>query len=208
MKKTMAFIRWSILLMVCFWWISGCTGRPYLIVDYRLPPAARQLTGQAVRLEIKDLREDPYIFTPRAKIEFRDFKERYSLAWIKEDNSRDLAGEHDLKGLFAEAFKKRLQMHGVEVVPPERMETPIFEVELKAFKIDLQKHKWLANVSYVVNLSSDGQWIAHQKVVGSAERVKIIGRKGADTVLSEIFTEILNRLDIVHLFEQAKLAAI
>lgn len=194
-----------VILLGCFGWLTGCSGRPYLIVDYHLPAATRQLTGQSVRLEIKDLREDPYIFTPRAKIEFRDFKERYSLAWIMEDNSRELAGEYNLKNLFAEAFKKRLQMHGVTIVPQEQMDVPVFEVELKAFKIDLQGRKWLANVSYMTNLSSDGQWIAHQKVVGNAERVKIIGRKGADTVLSEIFTEMLNRLDIVHLFEQAKL---
>jgi hypothetical protein len=98
-------------------------------------------------------------------------------------------------------------MHGVQIAEANKMNVPVFEIELKAFKIDFQKQKWLANLSYVANLSNDGQWIAHQKIAGSAERLKIIGRKGADTILSEIFTEMINRLDIVHLFEQAKLTA-
>jgi hypothetical protein len=45
----------------------------------------------------------------------------------------------------------------------------------------------------------------HETVVGNAERINIIGRKGADTVISEIFTDMLNRVDIVKLFAQAKL---
>lgn len=193
------------IIISCATVIGGCAGRFYLIVDYRLPPATDDLKGQVVRLNVSDVREDRYIFTPRAQLEFRDFKERYSLAWIMEDQSRILAGEHDLRELFAEAFTKRLERMGIEIAPPSQTKTPVFEVVLKTFKIDLQDRKWIANVSYNVNLSSDNQWIAHEKVTGTAERIKVIGRKGADTVISEIFTEILNRVDIVKLFEQAKL---
>ena len=205
MRKIIACLGWSAILLGCLWWIAACMGRPYLIIDYQLPQTAQQLTGQTVRLEVKDLRDDPYVFTPRATIEFKDFEERYSLAWIMEGQSRVLAGEYDLKDLFAEAFKKRLQQLGVTIAPKEKSNTPVFEIDLKTFKIDLQDHKWLASVSYVVNLTNDGQWIAHENVVGNAERIKIIGRKGADTVISEIFTDMLNRVDIVKLFAQAKL---
>lgn len=205
MHKSMINVSRWVFVLCCIGWINACTGRPYLIIDYRLPPETPQLSGQAVRLEVKDQREDLHIFTPRARIEFRDFKERYSLAWITEDQSRVLAGEHDLQSLFAEAFAKRLQRLGVQVAPGHRQDTPVFEVELKTFKIDLQNHKWLADVGYVVNLSNDGQWVAHERIIGNAERVKIIGRKGADTVMSDIFTDMLNRVDIIKLFGQARL---
>lgn len=193
------------IVLSCMAAIGGCAGRSYLIVDYRLPTATDRLKGQVVRLNVTDVREDRYIFTPRAQIEFRDFQERYSLAWIMEDQSRVLAGEHDLRELFSEAFTKRLERTGIEIGPPSQTRLPVFEVVLKTFKIDLQDRKWIARVSYDVNLSSDNQWIAHEKVSGTAERVKVIGRKGADTVISEIFTDIINRVDIVKLFEQAKL---
>jgi hypothetical protein len=204
LKSTPPIRRWILFLGMVLW-LTGCTGRPYLIVDYRLPPAQLELNGHTVRLEVRDLRDDLYIFTPRARVEFRDFKERYSLAWITEGQDRVLAGEHDLKGLFTEAFKKRLEELGVQIVSQGRSDTPVFEVDLKELKIDLQNHKWMASVSYVATLNRDGQWIAREKIVGTAERVKIIGRKGADTVFSDIFTDILNRLDIIKLFEQAKL---
>jgi len=193
------------IILTCMTVIGGCAGRSYLMVDYRLPPSTDQLKGHMVRLNVSDVREDRHIFTPRARIEFRDFQEKYSLAWIMEDQSRVLAGEYDLRELFAEAFTKRLERTGIEIAPASQTRVPVFEVVLKTFKIDLQDHKWIANVSYNVNLSSDNQWIAHEKVAGTAERVKVIGRKGADTVISEIFTDILNRVDILKLFEQAKL---
>lgn len=205
MRKTMRYIGWWMLFFGWIWWLNACTGRPYLIVDYQVPHASQQLAGQSVRLEIKDMREDPYIFTPRASMEFRDFEERYALAWIMEDQSRILAGEHDLQNLFKEAFKKRLEVLGVSVVPDHQETAPLFEVDLKEFKIDLQNHKWMAKVSYMVNLGKDEKTIAHENVVGTAERTKIIGRKGADTVISEIFSDMLNRVDIIKLFENAEL---
>jgi hypothetical protein len=207
MGKTRSFFGWLMFFIVCIWWLSACTGRPYLIVDYQVPTASYQLAGQSVRLQINDLREDPYIFSPRASIEFRDFKERYALAWIMEDRSRILAGEHDLQNLFKEAFKKRLEVIGVSVVSGRQSSAPLFEVDLKEIKIDLQQRKWMANVSYRVSLSKDQNLIAHEKVVGTAERVKIIGRKGADTVISEIFSDMINRVDLIQLFEKAKLTS-
>jgi hypothetical protein len=207
MGKTRSFFGCLMFFIVCIWWLSACTGRPYLIVDYQVPTASHQLAGQSVRLQINDLREDPYIFSPRASIEFRDFKERYALAWIMEDRSRILAGEHDLQNLFKEAFKKRLEVIGVSVVSGHQSSAPLFEVDLKEIKIDLQQRKWMANVSYRVSLSKDQNLIAHEKVVGTAERVKIIGRKGADTVISEIFSDMINRVDLIQLFEKAKLTS-
>jgi hypothetical protein len=42
-------------------------------------------------------------------------------------------------------------------------------------------------------------------VTGSAERLKVMGRGGAEKVIGEIFTEMINRLNIERLFAQAKL---
>lgn len=201
-NKLLAIVFGSFLFLVV---TIGCAGRPYLIVDYSLPEASKRLEGQTVQLVIKDLRQESKIFTPSAAAQFEGFKDRYSLAWIENDGTRILAGEHDLKGLFRESFQKRLEILGVRVTDQESSHAPVFEVILRRFKIDLSSRMWQADVSYEATLSKDSQLIARESIQGTAERVKIIGRKGADTVLSDIFSDIINRADIVKLFEQAKL---
>ena len=60
-------------------------------------------------------------------------------------------------------------------------------------------------MEYEANLTKDSQIIARETVRGSAERVKIIGSREAEKVVGDLFSDILNRLDIEKLFEQAML---
>lgn len=196
----------TILFVIAFLLLltSGCAHRPYLIVDYKVPPASELLAGQKARIEIKDARADDQIFTPAAAQEFPGFENRYSLSWVT-DKERIAAGEKSLSGLFEEAFKKRLEQMGATVLPMNSDNAPLFQVILQKMKIDLKDRKWMTAVVFEANLFMDNQLVARETVSGSAERVKIVGRKGADDTLSDIFTDIINRLDIVKLFQQAKL---
>ncbi len=202
-KSVSGFLYLFLLCAAIITITAGCAGRAYLMVDYTVPPASRQLQNLSVRVDIKDIRQEKRVLSPSAKYHFQGFQGRYSLAWVTPDNGRILAGEHDLQNLFRAAFSKRLQQLGVGVT--EKNQTPIFTVVLKEFKIDLQDRKWLAKVSYETNLTRDGSLIARETATGNAERIRIIGRKGADVVLSEIFTDIVNRVNIVHLFQKAKM---
>ena len=195
----------SIFLFLIAFLLSGCAARPYLIVDYQIPAASTQLQGQELRIEVKDMRTDSDIFTTAAAQQFEGFEGRYSLAWVSGDRNRVLAGEHDLSSLFLETFKKRLQQMGVAVVSNDRSSAPLFIVSLKTFKIDLRDHKWTAHMNYEAGLSVGSQVLAKESVNGESERVRIIGRKGADDNLSSLFTEMINRLDIYKLYQQAKL---
>jgi hypothetical protein len=60
-------------------------------------------------------------------------------------------------------------------------------------------------MSYEAKLIKDGTVLAAQIIEGEAERVKVMGRKEADTVTGEIFTDMVNRLDLSRLFQQAQL---
>ena len=194
----------AILLIVAS--ICGCAGtRPYLIVDYEVPRISDQLVGQKVRIEVKDVRQDLQVFTPAAAEHFKDFQNRYSLTWVSENKSRILAGEKNLQELFLETFKKRLQQMGAEVVYTDRADIPLFQVLINSMKVDLKDRKWSAQAGYEASLSVDNQIIAREKVSGQGEKPYIIGRKGADDSLSDIFTSVINRVDIVKLFQQAKM---
>ena len=76
------------------------------------------------------------------------------------------------------------------------------QVEIKIFKIDLINRKWKANVSYETSLTADGKNIVKETVSGKAERVKLVGSKAAQEVVGDLFTDMINRLDINRLFDQ------
>jgi hypothetical protein len=197
--------RRSILAAMCLLLSAGCAGRTYLMVDYQLPPESEALRGQLVRLTVQDVRAETTILSSSAAKEFDNFKDHYSLAFVTATGERAFKGDQDLVNLFRSAFRKRLELLGVEVLEFAKADVPVFEIVIKELSIDLKDRKWLTKVGYEANLSSDSRIIARENITGEAERLKIIGRKGADTVFSDIFTEIINRVDIVKLFRQTKL---
>ena len=184
---------------------SGCAGRKYLIVDYQVPAKTSQLEGQRVRFKVEDRRESREVLSPGAAYEFPEFSGIYSLAWVIPGQERVLAGEHHLDQLFRITFIKRLASMGIIIVDDHDAAAPRLTIQLKQFTIDLENHEWQARISYDAILSAEGHPTSKQNVRGSAERVRIIGRKGADTVLSEIFSDVVNRLDLIKLFEGAEL---
>jgi len=183
----------------------NCAGRTYLIVDYTIPEATQQLMDQSVRLRIDDQREDRKIMSPSAAAQFEAFNDRYSLAWITPQRGKVLAGEHDLKTLFERAFEKRLLLMGAETTADSDLQAPELSIALEGFTIDLQGKKWVAEVAYRATLTQENHPVTREQIRGSAERIRIIGRKGADMVISDIFTEVVNRLDMAALFRKAEL---
>ena len=184
---------------------SGCAGRNYLIVDYQVPKTSHELDGQIVKLQVEDGRPSGSVLLPDAAYQFPEFSGIYSLAWIMPGQERILAGEHPLVELFKTVFEKRLAEQGVSTVSTSDARVPLLTITLKQFSLDLQNHKWMADLSYDAVLNQTGHPIARENVHGSAERVRIIGRKGADMVLSDIFSDVVNRLDFPKLFRNAKL---
>ena len=185
--------------------ISGCAGRNYLMVDFRMAAASPELSGQTVRLQVEDRRQPGTVLAPGAAYQFPDFSGIYSLALIMPDQARVLAGEHQLSGLFETAFEKRLAELGVGTTDADGPEVPLMTITLKQFTLDLKDHKWMADLSYDAALTLKDHPSARENVRGSAERVRVMGLTGADTVISEIFSDVVNRLDIPKLFRNAEL---
>lgn len=198
----------SFIILACMFFAGslwGCAGRTYLIVDYQVPMASEQLKGQTVQLQIDDQRGTKTIFSRTAADQFPSFNDRYSLAWIMPDKERILAGEYDLTTLFRNSFEKRLTLMDAAVSNDNTSQPPVLAITLQKFTIDLQGRKWVANVSYQAILTKPGHPAAKEQINGNAERVRVIGRKGADMVISEIFTDVVNRMDLQKLFQRAEL---
>ena len=194
-----------LVVLICIASFSGCAGRNYLIVDYQVPTTSHELDGQIVRLQVEDARQSGSILSPHAAYQFPEFSGIYSLAWILPSQERVLAGEHQLMALFKTVFEKRLAELGVSTVNTDDARVALLTITLKQFRLDLRSHKWMADLSYDAVLTQPDHPTAKENIHGSAERARIIGRKGADTVLSDIFSDVVNRLDFPKLFRNAKL---
>ena len=194
----------TILLLataMCF----SCAKKSYIDVDYRLPAPADTLAGRTVFVETRDLRIDTEIFNKRAKEKFEHFTGLFSLSVEMPEDQQKVLGAYELPMLFEVAFKQRLKKLGVGAATRPSPKVPVFQININQFRVNLIGQKWMADISYEANLAHDTQLVAREVVTGSAERLKVIGSGGAEKVIGEIFTDMINRLNIERLFQQAKL---
>ena len=101
------------------------------------------------------------------------------------------------------AFAQRLQRLGVDVIDRPSPETLRFQIGINQFRIGLDGNTWRTDISYKASLVEDGKTVASETVTGSAKRPKIAGRGGAEKAISEIFTDVINQLDIQMLFSKS-----
>jgi uncharacterized lipoprotein YajG len=194
----------TLLLLVvtgCF----ACAKKSYIDVSYRLPSTADTLAGRTVFVETHDLRNDTEIFNKRTNENFQHFTGLFSLTLVTPDDQSKVVGAYPLPKLFEAALTQRLQKLGVRVSAAPSPSVPVFQININQFHINLVGQKWMADISYEVSLTQDTQLVALEVVSGSAERLKVMGSGGAEKVIGEIFTDMINRLDIERLFQQAKL---
>jgi hypothetical protein len=105
--------------------------------------------------------------------------------------------------LISEIFRQRLQSFGVRVSASGAGAPNTLEIKLKQFELDLARRKWVVKMSYQASLLNEGRYVATESVNGSAERLKVTGKSDAEKVLSELITDMVNKLDIATIFEQA-----
>ena len=192
-----------VLLAASLTW--SCAKKSYIDVDYRLPSSEGSLSGRTVFVETRDLRNETEIFNKRAKDKFEHFTGLFALSLAMPEEQNKVLGAYTLPMLFETALEQRLQTLGVKTNSEPSAEIPTFQIRINQFRINLIGQKWLADVSYEVSLTQDTQLVAREVVTGSAERLKVMGIGGAEKVIGEIFTEMINRLNIERLFAQAKL---
>jgi hypothetical protein len=204
LKNVKGWMKLTLLLLVvtgCF----ACAKKSYIDVDYRLPSVADTLAGRTVFVETRDLRSDTEIFDKRASENFEHFTGLFSLSLVMPDDQSKIIGAYPLPKLFETALTQRLQKLGVAVSAAPSKSVPVFQININQFHINLVGQKWMADISYEVSLTQDMQPVAREVVSGSAERLKVMGSGGAEKVIGEIFTDMINRLNIERLFQQAKL---
>jgi hypothetical protein len=182
--------------------VGACASKSYIGVNYRLPVASDDLKGKRVFLECRDIRSDKTIFGQKAKAEFKHFTGLFALS-VHQGKKPFVAGAFDLPSLFKEAFKRRFENSGLEVLTHHEKTIPVLEIDIKEFRLDLVDRKWVAEIRYEARLLKGDLLLVTKTISGEAERLKVIGQGDAEKVLGDIFTDIVNRLDFHKLLEQA-----
>jgi len=192
------------VLMLSFL-LTSCASIPYISVNYRIPAGEAPSKGLTVALVTLDERKTKEIIGPGAKNDYKNYAGDISYSLTKGSGSSFKIGVFDAPALLGEAMKAKLKNEGVLVVTDRRESDMLLEVGLKDFSLDLVKREWQFQMSYEVRLMREGRMLARQEIAGQAERAKILQRREADRVVTELFTDLVNRFDLERLFQKAGL---
>ena len=186
--------------------VSACASKPFLKVQYQLPSSSTALTGERISLAVSDRRNNDSFLSSNAKKSIKDFNGIYSLVVLRDDGSGNLIGAYDLDSLLKEIFKQRLENEGLQVVATgaDAEADASLEIQLKEFKLDIVDRKWVLHMSYQAGLSKNRGLIAKESVNGSAERLKVMGKSDAEKILGELVSDMVNKLDVAKLLQQAR----
>ena len=192
------------VILVCAF-ITSCASIPQLKVRYQLPPKSERLKGRKVVLMVKDARPKAVIVGNGAKEDFENFPGTISLSIARQNEPGLSIGLYDPPDLLKEGLRRKLENEGMELVSGQTLGEPELLIVLNEFLLDLVDRTWMVKMAYEAKLLKAGKVLVTRTVSGQAERFKLIGRDEADRAVGEIFTDMINRLDVLGLFQSAGL---
>ena len=184
--------------------VVSCTTIPQINVLYRLPPKKAELKDLKVFLSFEDERANKDFLGPGAKADYKNFSENFSFSVATGTEEGFRIGVFDLPSLILETFKKRLEYSGITVLKEVGGEDAELVIVLKEFMLDQVDRTWKFKMSYEARVEKDGK-ITRRTFTGEAERFKLFGIKEADTAVDEIYSELVNQLNVESLFQQGGL---
>ncbi len=198
-------IKMLFIAMFAALFTNGCTTTSYIDINYHMPSQSTILAGRNIYLEVNDSRLGQPLFGPVAQKTFKHFTGKFALTLARENSKGLLIGAFDLIPLFQETVSRYLQNMGARVLTTREKNKPYLKIDITSFHLDLIGRKWISDITYDAILIRNNQILAKQSVRGQAERAKIAGSAQGQTVIGEIFTDVINRLDTNDLFLKAKL---
>ena len=180
--------------------MSACSSKPVFQVNYLLPQApTAAYAHKKVYVTAEDGRGTGQFLQPGAQKELADFSGLFSLVVLKSDGIGDLLGAYETVPLIKALCEQRLLASAVGVSDGPAPGAGRFEIILRDFALDYIDRKWVARMSYeAVAFDPDGG-TRRQIVTGSAERVKLWGRREAEKLIGELASDMINKLDLERL---------
>lgn len=193
----------AILTLSLVFLAGACTPKPFLKVQYQLPPQSNTLEGKKVALTVSDMRGKKTILTETARKSLKEFNGTFSLVVVRDDGSGNLVGVYDLNSFLTEVFQQRLKNEGIQVAALADSDVPELKIEILEFQLDLAGRNWVVKMNYRADLLENGRLLSKESVSGEAERLKVRAKSDAEKILDELLSDIVNKLNLVRLFQQA-----
>lgn len=195
-KKPLLF---PLLLAALTSLLFSCGGRPTLRIDYQLPAESQSPHARTVMVKARDTRGSSATLSPTAQRVLRNFTDYFTLAL----DQGAPEGIYELEELFRTAMGKRLERAGYAVPPYGSPSDLTLVININTFLLDYQQVRWHLKMGLDVQLLREEKVIARQHVNGEAERLQAPRKKDADALVGEIFTDVMNRIDLAALLSKA-----
>ena len=82
--------------------------------------------------------------------------------------------------------------------------SPELKIEISEFQLNYADRKWIVKMNYRASLSDSGGLLSKESVSGEAERLKVTGKSDAEKILGELLSDMVNKLNLESLFQQAR----
>ena len=184
---------------------QACSSIAYVQLNDRLSAKPVALEGKKAFLSVEDERKTKDFAGRGVKREFDNFSETLAYSVQKGTEPALKMGLYDVASLVKEAFRVRVENEGVEIVSERKADQPELILALQEFSLDLVDRNWKVQFGYEVKLIKNGAVLAKQFANGEAERLKIMGTEQADAVVSDLFADVMNRMNVAKLFRDAGL---
>jgi len=185
--------------------LVSCASVDNVKLLYQLPQNSSQFSGREVYLTLQDARPSRTILEMGARRELTSFPGNVIYSIAKYNQAGFRLGPYQVMDMVKDGFKRRLENMGFRVLPLSDSSKPTLTIVLQGFSLDFVSRKWIASMRYEARLLENGKLLATQSISAQTERYKVIGKKGADEALGEVFSDALNRLNVERLFEQARM---
>ncbi len=201
-KGWIGFLRWLALGSLLMFG-PACASLPELNTHYRIPMPSGELKGKKILLVVEDKRKNKDLLANGAKGQFERFTGKVTFSIARPGEAGFRLGPYDAIGMLHEAFKRRLESEGI-VLGSERDERlKKLVIQLEELSLDLDGRMWTGRMGYQALIMDDGRISSRETVSVQAERARILGRQGADEVMGDLVTDLVNRLNISRLFREA-----
>ena len=201
MRKKYHYPKYAMVMIMILFLGFSCSTIPTLRMKYTLPPSdSDNLRGKEISLVFEDARGDNRILKGGAIDDFEPFSGNVALSLARDNEKSIPIGLFDPRSLFMEAFTRRFEDIGVQVTTEEGRAPVVLIIVLKEFSMDLVERKWIVKMGYEAVVKSSGRITYRNDIHGEGERLKLIGTEQAETLISEIFTDVINRLDLERVY--------
>ncbi len=186
-----------------FFLMASCASVPELNTHYQMPFPSGQLKGKRVVLVVEDTRKASDLLGNGAGAEFSRFTNKVTFSIARPGEAGFRLGPYDVPGMIKEAFKRRLESEGVILGFDKKDPDKHLIISISELLLDLEGRMWKGRMAYEAKIVDDGRVSSRENISGQSEKARLVGRQGADEVMGEMVTDMVNRLDLIRLFKEA-----